>query len=71
MSTVSDARRRLKDRWAALNVQWSSTCEVWNDPVRQRFEKQFWSDYEQVIPQVLGGMELLSEVLEQARRNVT
>ena len=70
MSSAHDAGERLRNNWRALQQQWSATSELWNDPVRRHFEKEFWQEWEQVAPAALDAMQRLAEVMSAARRAV-
>jgi hypothetical protein len=55
----------LKD----LRILWDETKEVWNDSVRQDFEKNHWQPMES---RVLGGIraiERLAPILEKLQRD--
>jgi hypothetical protein len=70
VSLGMEAYEQLLDHWRMLLGQWYIIRDMWKDPVRDEFEKQFWQEYEQVIPGMLHEMQELDHVLEQARRNV-
>jgi len=70
MNGVNDAGERLQNGWRALQQQWQTTCELWNDPVRHHFEREFWQEWEQVVPSTLDAMQQLAEVMSAARRAV-
>ncbi len=70
MSGMKQARDRLQDAWARLQGQWSGTCDRWHDVIRQRFEHDFLSEYERIVPSGLNALDHLSDLIEQARREV-
>jgi len=70
MSNVNVTSERLQNSWRALQQQWQATCELWNDPVRHHFEREFWQEWEQVVPSTLDAMQQLAEVMSAARRAV-
>ncbi len=70
MSAVTNARERIRAGWRILQTQWRATCELWNDPVRRRFERDFWQEWEQVVPSTMDAMQYLAEVISAARRAV-
>ncbi|MBS1252572.1 MAG: hypothetical protein MAG451_01613 [Anaerolineales bacterium] len=43
---------------------------VWNDPVRRRFEKEYWMPLERQVQATQREMERLARVISQARRSV-
>ena len=50
--------------------QWNRTTALWNDPVRHRFERDFWQEFERVIHPALKEMDKLAAVIAQAQREV-
>jgi|Deesub1362B_J571_1020462.scaffolds.fasta_scaffold74138_2 hypothetical protein len=70
MSTLNDAYERIHSSWQALRGQWRTTCDLWNDPVRRRFEREFWQEFERTVPAAMEQMRRLAEVIAQARREV-
>lgn len=67
---IAHHREILVGRWRALRQQWGAARDLWNDPVRQRFEREFWHEFEQTLPTVLDEMMRLAHVVEKARRQV-
>ncbi|MBN2006249.1 MAG: hypothetical protein JXA21_23040 [Anaerolineae bacterium] len=67
---IDAAHDRLKAGWQVLQTRWQASRAQWDDPVARRFEKEFWQEYEQVLPATLQEMQNLAEVIAQARRNV-
>ena len=70
MSTLNDARERIHSGWQALQGQWYTTCELWDDPVRRRFEREFWQAFERIVPATIEQMGRLAEVIAQAQREI-
>lgn len=58
----------LRDRWASLQQHWTNTREQWNDPVAMRFEREFWSEWENALPKAIDLMRELEKALTQANR---
>jgi len=70
---VSSSRvgnEQLEDAWRSLELQWQATCELWQDPVRDAFEREFWQEWKRTVTQALRGMEDLNSVIRSARRAV-
>lgn len=61
---------KLQGAWLVMRQRLDSTGELWRDAVRQQFEKEFWQEFEQVVPATLEQMRRLGEVIDQARREV-
>jgi hypothetical protein len=70
MSSVNTAREALERSWRTLRQQWGTTCDLWKDPVQRHFEREFWEQWEQVVPATTEAMRDLAEVLSAARRAV-
>jgi hypothetical protein len=70
MSGLAAGQERLRDAWQALQSQCRTTLGLWDDPVSQRFDREFWQEYERVTPATMAEMQKLAEVIAQARRAV-
>ena len=66
MSQFERPSESAQQQWLALNRQWQSAREQWNDEVSQRFEREFWSEWERVVPQTLELLRALEESLDGA-----
>ena len=69
MSSLNTTREQLYAAWQALQHQWQASCALWDDSVRRRFEREFWQDFERVVPATMNEMQKLAEVIAQARRS--
>jgi hypothetical protein len=67
---MSNDQSRLYLEWRLLINQWQVTQDGWRDPISQRFEKEFWDRYLQVVPTVLQSIASLKVVLDQASRDI-
>lgn len=70
MSGLNSARERIRNEWQVLKRQWQTSCDLWRDAVRQRFQREVWQDFERTVPATLEEMKRLSEVIAKARREV-
>lgn len=70
MSGLDNNIAHLSASFKKLTSRWEETKAVWNDSVRQDFEKEYWTALEAMPPAVLREMEKLSQVIGQARRDV-
>lgn len=70
MSGLRTAQERLRNGWRSLQHQWQASGGLWHDPVHRRFEREFWQDFEQVVPSTMNEMQKLEDIIAQARRNV-
>ncbi len=70
MSNLAQTHDGVQDHWSRLANQWRITLGLWNDPVRRRFEREYWQGYEPAILSVLRGIEAPGRVVEQAQREV-
>jgi len=70
MGQLNTIREQILGQWKALQQQWRASCELWNDPVQRRFEREIWQEFERVVPAALEEMRKLDEIIDQARREV-
>lgn len=61
---------QFQQTWQRLNQQWQKTTALWDDPVRWRFEHDFWKMLERQVPAALQTMEHLARVIAQAQQHV-
>jgi hypothetical protein len=66
MNSLSDAYDGLRGEWSALESQWQSTRAQWTDTVGGRFEKEFWNELEEAMPEFLRELQRVDDVLDQA-----
>ena len=70
MTVLADTHDSLRSEWSALESQWQSARAQWRDSVATRFEKQFWQQMEDCIPQLLRVMDEAEETFRQAFRSL-
>jgi hypothetical protein len=70
VASVADGREALGDCWHSLSRQWDATCELWQDPVRRAFEREYWEPLGQDLQATLREAESLAELIAQAQRHV-
>jgi hypothetical protein len=61
---------QFRQSWQQIRQQWQKTTGCWNDPVRWRFEQDFWQPLENDMSAALQAMERLAHVIAQAQQNV-
>ncbi len=66
MSRIGEMYERMRGEWTSLQKHWEATREQWHDTVEQRFEKEFWREWEQQVPKALKRLAELERVLDQA-----
>ncbi len=59
----------LKQTIRVLRDHWLITEATWTDSVRQRFEERYLAPLESAVDSAVNGMEMISEVLDQVRRD--
>jgi len=67
---MSLGREHLEHAWRALGRQWDRTGEQWQDVVHDRFQREFWAEYERVVPAALGELSRLEEMLARVQREM-
>ncbi|MBD3308374.1 hypothetical protein GF339_18205 [candidate division KSB3 bacterium] len=60
----------LETSWQKLRQRWEQTKSVWHDPVSRDFEKNLILPLADQQDRTVRELERLTEVIEQARRNV-
>lgn len=68
MSGFDKPSESLSEAWSNVQRQWSRTREVWRDSVADRFESEFWSEWEGALPGALNNLRGLEEVLDNIQR---
>ena len=61
-------RYKLYSALKVVQASWEQTEDRWQDAVRQQFQEQHWSLLEPTVLAALAGMDRLSQVLLQVRR---
>lgn len=44
---------KLREEWVRLQRAYTASSEVWNDSVARRFEREFWSEFERDVPEII------------------
>jgi len=70
VSSLAQTQNRLCDNWKALQQRWQTSRAFWNDPVNRGFEREYWQEFERVIPTTMDEMAKLAQLIAQAQRNV-
>lgn len=60
----------LGEAWQKLRQRWEQTKAAWNDPVSREFEKNVIVPLGAQEDRTLRELERLTQVIEQAQRNV-
>jgi|GEM_PF-865304 len=70
MNTMKHPTEAVENQWRSLQDRWCATTEQWRDSVRLDFERQFWQDYESVVPNTIRKLEELEREITNARHAV-
>jgi len=70
MSQLVQVREILLDEWKRLKYQWEVTSSHWNDAGRNRFEREYWQEYEPTINAYIKDLDNLNQIIDQARCEV-
>jgi len=60
----------LEGAWRVLQDRWRITEERWRDVVRTEFEKEYWAEFETLVPYGLKEIEQLLDLMEAVHREV-
>lgn len=66
MSQISDAEQELNMLWHNLQNDWVEARIRWQDNVAENFERIWWNELEQEIPQMIESISQLDNALRQA-----
>jgi hypothetical protein len=61
-------RYKLYSALKVLQASWDEARDRWQDDVRQEFEEKHWNPLEPTVLAALAGIDRLSQVLLQVRR---
>lgn len=67
---MKEALDQVQSHWRILQDRWRGTADGWNDRVRHQFEREFWEEYERVVPSTLNSIARLEEALKSVRHHV-
>ena len=70
MSILHNEFGNMNNEWRILQNQWGNACQNWNDSVRQRFEREFWQEYQSLMTAYLRKFQETSDVIEKAYRHL-
>jgi len=70
MSSFDQSSEELSAKWSSLQAQWSQCHGTWNDVVADRFERDFWSDWQSALPEAIRVLQALEEALGHAEKNL-
>ncbi|MDQ3812928.1 MAG: hypothetical protein M3347_03145 [Armatimonadota bacterium] len=68
MSSFEQPSEALASEWAKLQQEWAHCRDEWDDVVAQRFEREFWSRWEETVPGAIDLLRELEEALSEAER---
>ena len=66
MSSFSRPSEPLAERLTTLRSEWQHVRDRWHDPIGDRFERQFWNEFESILPACLGAIKQLEDLLISA-----
>lgn len=67
---MSDSYERIRGEWSQLTGQWRATRKEWQDSVAARFEKEYWTSWEDQFPKLLRELNELEETIDKALRSL-
>lgn len=70
MAGLEAAGSQLDGAFSVLRGRWVQTRAVWTDPVGQEFERELWVPLDAMSRSTQQTVDLLAEVVAQAKRNV-
>lgn len=70
MSNFNQSSEELSAKWSSLQAQWSQCRSTWSDVVADRFEHDFWSEWQSSLPQAIRVLQTLEEALARAEKDL-
>ena len=70
MYQLTSELERIENECRILQSQWKSTSQVWNDSIKQQFEKEFWCEIEKLIPAYMRKLEETENLISRAYREL-
>ena len=64
-----DHAENLAQAWKMLRQDWQATGEVWQDKVRDEFEKEYWNELALYSRTTYKAMQNLAEVIAMAQQS--
>jgi hypothetical protein len=68
--SLDENRRELEAHAQILRGQWERVCELWDDPVRQRFEELHWDELDQTLHRCVRSLDHLISEIERAHDEI-
>ena len=65
-----DAQQRSEENWRNIKTIWESTQGSWRGDNADRFEAQFWAQFERDIEDHLRALQALDEAINIARAEI-
>jgi len=65
MSQIDGALDRLQVDWKVLQSEWAQCRGEWRDAVADQFEQEYWNQWESMMPQMLGFLTELDDLLNR------
>jgi len=70
MTRLIENRKNIETEWVRLQLHWKELRGIWTDSASQKFERYFWQEYERTLPPLFKGIDSLSAVIDQSKREV-
>ena len=67
MSQIAELEQDLSLSWRNLQNEWAEVRGEWRDKVADNFEREWWNELEQEIPQLIESVSQLDEAFSQAQ----
>lgn len=66
MSSFDQPSETIASSWSLLQGEWAECREHWDDAVALRFEREFWSEWEKLLPSLIPVLRQLEDALSDA-----
>lgn len=68
---MTESYERLCSEWSLLQQEWQTARRLWGDAVADRFEREFWGEWETQFPSLLRDLADVQELTDRALRTLS
>jgi hypothetical protein len=66
--SLDTCRYQLHTALKTANAHWDDVCPVWDDGVRQAFERDFWNHLEPAVRSAVAALDRLAVAMSQMKQ---
>lgn len=69
--SLSEIHEQFRHDWRKLQSKWQVVAAGWHDEKKHRYEREFWREFEEVVPVTLEEIDKLHRLVLRARHEVS